>query len=100
MNTLPAIKLNVLKEKIVTWKSPTIREEFVHTNLIFLKLYYRLCTSSFFQTVQLSQATPCKWGFLTSLTIKSNEMILPNFRLYSFFLLTSTDKKCDIARVY
>ena len=55
---------------------------------------------AFFQTVQISLATHCIWGSKMSLTKKSIKMTLLAFQLYPFFMLTSTDEKCDNARVY
>ena len=93
--------MSFFNEKIVIQKSPTISKGFVPTETcFFFKLCSRLSPVSFFQTIQKSLATPCIQGFLMSLTTKSNKMTLLEFRLYPFPMLTSTDKKCDNARVY
>ena len=99
MLALPVIQLNVLfkGKNCNSKKNTTISKKLVPTETYFIfKSCSRLSSISFFQ---INLASPCTWGFLTSLTIKSNKMTLLDF-WHSFFILTSTDEKCNNARVY
>ena len=59
-NYLQYNEMSFFKEKNATRKCPTISKEFVpNKTCFFVKLCSTLSTTSFFQTVQISLATPC-----------------------------------------